>query len=298
MGTRGTSGYSVANTYRSARQLHGFDDIVENLSQPDKVLIPIMKKHGITEIIHSEGPTVWDHVDRSVQAVDELDVSEKDRNLLKLAMLYHDYGKTIVVHQEENLSRTDERAREGRFHTAMYGHQSEGLDFVESELRKKKLSQKDIEEVLFMVRNHMEFRLCKEPPKRVADVLGEEDPYRRLNLLYYTVWCDARATESIKLEDGKLVKEDMSDRVPEDFVEKAWNIYLPEQANRNEKKKQAEIQQRIKEAFGEEKPGHYFMALGMKGSEIGEAMKRVEKMAKKGLTPSQIKVKVDKEFRR
>ena len=56
-----------------------------------------MKEASIKKITHAEGGTVWDHVKKTIEVASAMDISEEEKRALKIALLFHDYGKNEVA---------------------------------------------------------------------------------------------------------------------------------------------------------------------------------------------------------
>lgn len=186
-----------------------FSEVIQNLS--DRTALKAnMIEFNIVSIIHSEGTTVWDHVKRSIQEVDSLAVDTSLALRLKILMLYHDFGKTIVADSPINTKATQKRLLNRRsLHAAMLGHERNGFDVMKAGLIANGLDEETVHDFLTIIRHHMNTGLATQNPLKTVeqiDSFAATDAKRQeiTQLLAWVLQVDGAATEHIDLEDGEL----------------------------------------------------------------------------------------------
>ena len=120
--------------------------------------------------------TVWDHT----MAV--LDGVKSDKLVVRMAALLHDVGKV----------RTREVTADGNVH--FLGHEEAGAEMVETILQRLGYGEDFIDEVQFLVRNHMVVKQTGEKAERLRD--------KKLRKLMYTCWTEERFRDLMTLADA------------------------------------------------------------------------------------------------
>jgi putative nucleotidyltransferase with HDIG domain len=109
--------------------------------------IPEFKEtYGMKQNIYHDYCTVWEHTMKVIQHASEIEIEDKKlREFLMLGAVFHDIGK-IRTYTE----------KEGKVH--FYNHEYESEKMTRDILKRLKFPNDTIDEVCFMVRNHMRFK--------------------------------------------------------------------------------------------------------------------------------------------
>ena len=165
-----------------------------------------MKEASIKKITHAEGGTVWDHVKKTIEVASAMDISEEEKRALKIALLFHDYGKNEAANTDVNKKATDKALGKGELKISMIGHAGLGLEKVREGLEANNISEKDLEEWRQVIENHM-LPFAESPDEvkiaRFVNSLGADADsiLRKITLL---IEADQRGTlKAILSPDGK-----------------------------------------------------------------------------------------------
>ena len=261
----------------------GCNDILNSLDNPQD-LKEIMKKRGISAIVHAEGKSVWDHVRRSIELVNDSDIPDREKRIRALVMLYHDLGKTEVWDNEKNSERTKKNLEKGELHQAMIGHAEAGLNKIQERLSANGISQDDLEIITTVIKNHMQTSIADQDPKKtkvLIESFGKDDEERKktVELLAFVLRTDGNATEHIQLSDGELYYSKNEKKLELDFgviwekYEQGKTIIAQEEAEKQSKQAEADRQT---EVLGM-KLSDYIKQRGVKsGPDMGKAMIRIK----------------------
>lgn len=273
----------------------GYDDVVKNLHSPDE-LKKAMEAKGVKSIVHSEGPTVWDHVKLAISLV------EADSDI-KLLMLYHDLGKSAVWNNDTNIAATRKKSAKGELQQSMIGHAEANSQKIEAGLKANGATDSQLKAFMMVVRNHMQTSILEQDVKKTAvlvDSFGENEEERRtvVELLARVLECDGNASEHVALEKGEL-KYSKNEKKLSISADAIWAKYKEGQAAvaaaaAVEAKKRAENEQEAA-IFGG-KLSDYLAARGVKpGPAMGNVMKLVKTMIQQnaGKSPEEIRAMVD-----
>jgi hypothetical protein len=290
----------IARLKRTSQHPAGYESIVSHMGSAN--LPEIMAKENVSKIIHLEGPTVWEHTLKTIDVVDEIGLSPEKADELRIIMLYHDVGKPSVIDRPENIKLTEKRKAEGKLLQACIGHADENLDLAREGFRENGIPEEKIEPYVNIIKNHMLIhRLDKIKDKDITLAvmsLGRTDEERRKNLelLEIVSLCDGRGTLKVEIDNGNVKYGNSV--LPFD-KERMWETYREGKKKIEDQREKERLRVKVKEVFGKEKPGHYFMSLGFEGPEIGKVMKKVERMVedKHSLPPEEIKKQIDEEFK-
>lgn len=271
----------------------GYQEIANSLKKldfdnPDPELKDHLKNQmdaaGIKSIMHAEGLTVWDHVSEIMRGIDQnQDLTQQEKQSLKLIILYHDLGKVEVPENETNQKRNQEQRQKGIMVRSMIGHADP--DKIPNSWEKiNKAMENQVEDVklrnqyLKIIEYHMkalEFaKMSDSAIYSTVQKLGETDEERRatLDLLLKTSKTDGYGTVEILNKDGNLEIHRKELPVTTDDL---WNKYLSEDGKAKEKERQAERDKKITIALGKSL-GSYLGEKGLKGKIIGQVTKSLD----------------------
>lgn len=229
-----TNGENIAalQAMRRAPQLpQEFPDIIQNLHNPSE-LAGAMQRSNISYILHSEGPTVWNHVELAVRNVNGMGgLDEKTRADLRLLTFYHDLGKTVVYNSPFNRTRTDEKRKIGKLVQSMAGHERELEPVIRRGLAANGIRGEELEMFVRVIQAHMltivgEGALGPSKLTALIDSFGtsEEAQKRAVNLLTLLMKIDVLSTIQTTLTDGQ-VKIDNPAKKTEPTPELIWARY-------------------------------------------------------------------------
>jgi len=291
---------------KSTRQIpEEFADILGDLSDPEK-LKSAMIEYDINVIIHSEGSTVWDHVRAAFHQVEILDIPDDQKKRLKLLMLFHDWGKTVVVAEPINIDQTRKRAAQGELAQAMIGHEKEKLSEIKAGFLANGVSEKELPSLTKIVENHMQNKVSfleQNPEKTVKffESFGETDEERKtmIELFVLVLQIDGLAAEHVSLsEDGELVYS-KNEKKSELSFEKVWNKYEQSKnilAAAVEKRRADEVKKAFEISIFGGKLADYLLSRGIvKGLGMSEVMEKVRKIIAENQNkkPEEIKAIID-----
>lgn len=109
--------------------------------------IPEFKEtYGMKQNIYHDYCTVWEHTMKVIQHASEIEIEDKKvREFLMLAAVFHDIGKVRTYTEKE-----------GKVH--FYNHEYESEKMTRDILKRLKFPNDTIDEICFMVKNHMRFK--------------------------------------------------------------------------------------------------------------------------------------------
>jgi hypothetical protein len=199
---------TVLELQRARQHPDGFEDVTAALGSPDE-LKRLMQEKGLTSIIHSEGPALWDHVRLALEDIEKQDLPPERKTELKLAMLYHDLGKTTAVHNETNVAQTKKKLAKGELHQSAIGHATERLPDIAAGLRANGADGEQLKTLMTVLENHMNTSLLEQDPKKTVKLLdgfgaNNGEIRRAVELLAAVLQADGNATEHVDLVDGEL----------------------------------------------------------------------------------------------
>lgn len=293
---------TVAELKNTPQFPEGYDDISGSLDSPQD-LKEAMKNRDIRAIVHAEGKTVWDHVRRSIELVNDSDISDREKRIRALVMLYHDLGKTEVWNNEKNSERTKKNLEKGELHRAMIGHAEGGLGKMRKRLSANGVSEGDLEIIIMVIKNHMQTSIMEQDPRKtkvLIESFGKDDEERKkaVELLAFILQTDGNATEHIELNDEELHYSKNEKKFELDF-DAIWSKYedgkmIIAKEEAEKQNKQAEAGRQI-EIFGMGL-SDYVKQRGVKsGPEMGKAMSRIKSIIadNENKSPSEIKEIID-----
>lgn len=294
---------SAAVEQKNTRQHpEGFEEIFASLDNPNE-LKRLMLEKGIKSIIHSEGTSVWDHARKAIEEAGS-ECSEEVKKDLKLIMLYHDLGKTVVYGSEQNVAQTQKKLAKGELGQSMIGHPKERLQDIEAGLRVNGVDSRRLKIFMTVIENHMNTSLLEQDVRKTVklfETFGTDDEEREqvVRLLTMVLQLDGNATESISLVDGELKYSKNEKKLKLDF-DSVWNKYKEgKQALRDEADKKAAQEAEAAfefSIFGKKLPDYVKQDRGVKpGPDMGKAIGKVKALiaARKGDSPEEIKKLID-----
>ncbi|MFC1615657.1 hypothetical protein ACFL21_00820 [Patescibacteria group bacterium] len=208
----------------------GYEDVIDALGNPDELKAK-MEERGINSIIHSEGPTVWEHTKLAIESVDKLaGLSDEEKKDFKLVMLFHDIGKAEVLDSEDNNKLTEKRLEKGQLGRAMKNHENVRNDQMKAGLEKNGVEGAKLDELMLLIDNHMKSSMRQQGDKVLIpniEALGPDDDERKrvLNLLVTVLKIDGDATEHLELKNGELVLS-KNEKKTEINADKIWKKYI------------------------------------------------------------------------
>jgi len=274
----------------AARQLpEGYDEIVDNLDNPGK-LKEAMEEKGIKTIIHSEGPTVWDHTRLAIEKVKEMDLSDEEEKDLKILMLYHDLGKPEVWQNEQNSKGTEKKLEKGVLQQMMIGHADAAHDKIRQGFEANGISGDKLDRFMTVVANHMKTSFLEQDPKKTIEQVNsfgssEEQRKEAAKMLAAVLKVDGDASEHVDLIDGEL-KFSKNEHKKEISFETVWKKYeegqeivKKEQEKQKAKEAEAEFEQSV---FGGKLSDYLIKERRIKpGPEMGKAMGKIKGLLKR-----------------
>lgn len=284
----------------------GYKEILDNLDNPEE-LKKAMQERGVTSIVHSEGGNVWEHSKAAIEEIESMDISEEEKQDLKLIMLYHDLGKTESINDEKNKKQTDKNLEKGRLFQTMIGHQKEKTQEIESGFKANGIEGEKLQRFMTVVENHMQTSLLEQDPKKTVKLFqefgdNEEDIKEVVKLLVNVMQADGNATQRIELEEGDLKYSQNEDKLRLSFDE-VWKKYEEGKKiieKEEEKKKQKEAEEELeKEVFGKKLSEYLMKDKGVEsGPNMGKYIGAVKKIMKdsEGMSPEEIRAAVDKKI--
>ncbi len=283
----------VVSQRKTSQHPDGYGEILEALRTPEE-LPARMAARGIKSIVHSEGPSLWDHA--------RLAISKAVGKDLALIFLYHDFGKTLVSGNEQNSAATAKKLVKGELHQSAIGHAEAGLDKIESGFRANGLEGGKLAMFMTVVKNHMKTSLLEQDPKKTFELFkgfgqSEQEIKETARLLVAALQIDGDATEHIDLVDGKLVMSRNEKKRAISFDE-VWAKYKEGKKKAGEqaaaRREQDAEKQLLAEIFSRwsGKLSTYLMeARGIEpGPDMGKASKKVQAIisANQGKDPAEI----------
>ncbi len=219
----------------------GYEEVTDNLHD-DERLRGAMQKHEIKEIIHSEGPTLWDHVKLSIKQINASDIADEPKQDLRIVMLYHDLGKVDADTRQINIDRTqDNLDRKRSLHKAMIGHERYMTEDIKAGLVANGIQGERLHTYMLLIANHMNTALLDQSPQKTAEQVngfGDTERERKevIRLLVQVFHADGKATEHVTLVDGILNRS---------INEKKANISYDQIANKYQVGKKKQMQDRV-----------------------------------------------------
>jgi putative nucleotidyltransferase with HDIG domain len=139
------------------------DELVKILLSPNPVMgLQFLKQTGLLvqfmpefsetfelkQNVFHDYCTVWEHTVKVIANASKIETADvESKRLLMVAALLHDIGKPATFSEED-----------GKVH--FYGHENKGAEIARATMKRLRFSNDDIDEVCFMVRNHMRFKWC------------------------------------------------------------------------------------------------------------------------------------------
>lgn len=300
--------HNVMAQKRTLQIPKGAVEIFEYLDNPKK-LEAVMKKSKIIKIVHSEGPTVWDHTRAALEDIEKnKNLSKEEKEDLKLIMFYHDLGKTTAADKKENLALSEKNLKKGAIQMNMKGHETEQLDEIkkglESNFKDVNQAKKKIDLFMTVIINHMNTSLMEMKEDKVIAAFeefgkNEEERKQVVKLLAEVLNIDGNATEHALLEDDKLVFGKNEKKVNISF-DNLWGRYEAAlKADKIAKEKAAAKNQQEefeKEVFGMKLSDYLIKERKIKpGPDFGKAMGKVKGLIakSKGKSAEEIKTIID-----
>lgn len=294
---------AVIEQRRTPQHPEGFEEILDSLNNPEE-LRRLMSEKGVKSIVHSEGPTVWDHTKLAISEIESMPILEETKKKLKIVMLYHDLGKTVSGRNEKNIEQTRKKLEKGELHQTMIGHHEERLADIEAGLRANGFNEQEIKIFMIVIKNHMNTSLLEQDPKKVAKLIegfGENDDERRdvVGLLTLVLEADGNATQHIDLVDGQLKYSKNEKKLSIDFgnvwkrYEEGRKLIQQEEEKRKKQEEEAALETSI---FGKKLSDYLVQDRGLKpGPEMGQAIKKIKNYINenKDKSPSEIKEYID-----
>ena len=206
----------VLEEQKTRQHPEGYDEVLDAVNDP-VALARVMKERKITHLVHGEGRTVWDHTKLSLQKVNESDYTDEEKQELRMILLYHDIGKTVVAERKINKDKTQENLEKGKLCQSMIGHQNQlKLDirngFKENGVRGERV----LDAYIRVITNHMNIHLTDMKDVKLAELIdgfGEDVETREevVRVLLRVIQFDSAASRSIKLE-GDEVREEVREQ--------------------------------------------------------------------------------------
>jgi hypothetical protein len=288
----------------ATRQLpEGYDEIVDNLDNPEK-LKEAMEEKEIKTIIHSEGPTVWDHTRLAIEKVKEMDLSDEEEKDLKILMLYHDLGKPEVWQNEQNSTGTKKKLEKGVLQQMMIFHDRAAHDKIRQGFEVNGITGDKLDKFMTVVENHMKTSFLDQDPKitvKQVDSFGASEEQRKevAKMLVAALGLDSEASERVDLVDGEL-KFSKNEHKKEISFDKIWKKYeegqkMMEKEQEKQKAKQVEAEFE-KSIFNGKLSDYLIKERGVKpGKEMGKIIGKVKGLLKKNRdkSPEEIRKIID-----
>lgn len=170
-----------------------------------------MAERGIKEIVHAEGPTVWDHVKLGLTQIESLPISDAKKKYYRAIFLYHDIGKTdkaiIAANAEKN--QTPLKAATGQYNIAFVGHADfekmspDAETVVRQGLGANGLSPAEVNNAILILKNHMAGGVIESGSRlansaKIYKQMDEETFKDLLNVLLI----DGTSTVSFNVDSG------------------------------------------------------------------------------------------------
>ncbi len=293
---------TVAEQMKTAQHPEGYEEILANLGDPEK-LKAAMEKQGISSVIHSEGPTVWDHAKLAIRQIEAADMPANLKQDCKLLMLYHDLGKTAVGTSEENQTATAKKLKKGELNRSMIGHAEAKHDEMTKGLKANGIEGDKLEKFMAVITHHMKKALLELKPQKLVEVcesFGKDKAAREagVKLLIEVLHLDGDATQNIVLADGRLAPEG-NEKKPASNFEVVWAKYeaikktqVAEQEKSTKKKAEDDFERTV---FGEDVSDYLPKRDITNGPDRGYAVGVIRKLIAehKGKTPEEIKKIID-----
>jgi hypothetical protein len=210
----------------------GYEKIVKNTTYSVREIATEMEERGLDQVIHIEGPSVWDHCKGSMKLVELLNLPEDKKTDLKLIMFFHDLGKTApgLKDKPENREILKREIKKGKLYQAMKGHAEERLQDVEAGFVANGITGRKLDSFMAIVKNHMR-KVAEISDAELVDLFesfGGNDEERKqvAELWAFVMQVDSNSTSSIgPTEDGELRTIKGENRTGLDF-DKFWQRYL------------------------------------------------------------------------
>ncbi len=294
---------AVVSQMKLVQHPAGFKEILNSLGD-EEALIKAMTERGINKIVHSEGANLWAHVKNALKEIEIMDLSAEEKMDLKLIMLYHDLGKTVVASNDKNIEQTKKKVAKGELHQAMIGHHLEKLEEIRSGFSANKIEGSKLEIFMRVVENHMNTAILEQDVRKTAKLFdsfaeGEDEIKRVVKLLVAVLQIDGNATEHINLVDSKLQYSRNEKKTAFTF-EMVWQRYLEgkkilkeEELNKKKQEEQGSMEVAV---FGKKITEYLINDRGVSpGPAMGRSMVKIKKIMQenKDLLPAEIKAKVD-----
>ena len=174
----------------------------------NETLRAVMVEYGIREIVHTEGPTVWDHTKLAIRYVDILEgLTSEEREDLRIIMLYHDRGKAAVCNEPHNTTQTIPRLREtGILLRPMKGHEKARLTEIRAGLQSNGITGDKLDMYMTIIENHThpDPLLGLHTYDRLPDFLRNLGK-PGIKMMTAVLNADGLATETKRLIDGRVL---------------------------------------------------------------------------------------------
>lgn len=192
-----------------------------------------MKEKGIKQVIHAEGPNLWNHVMLGIKLVDFVNIPEEKKTDVKLIMLYHDLGKTTSGMADRQINRQilSKELGKGKLYQPTAGHAAERSQDIENGFKANGISGRKLEVFMTVVKSHMETSLSEMSGPKLVKLFesfgGDDDERKKVaELLALVVQIDSNSGLRFELDannDAALFLKD--NRTSVDF-DKIWERYL------------------------------------------------------------------------
>jgi len=223
---------AVIDQQKTPQHPEGFEDIIDEKDSLEKIG-KAMKEKNIRQVIHAEGPNVWDHAKSAIKLVAFLDVSDEKKADLKLIMLYHDLGKTTpgMRERQQNKEILAKELKRGKLYQPVKGHANERIKDVENGFMANGISGHKLDVFMTVVKNHMESSLSEMIGKKLVELFdgfGKTDDERKeaAELLALAVQVDGNAGPRIDLDERGEAGVFLKDNKTGLEFENIWKRYL------------------------------------------------------------------------
>ncbi len=191
--------------YETAKQVIAGD------SGKEEELKKLMTEKGIKEVVHAEGPAIWDHVKFGLEKIEKLEADEKKKKFYQIVFLFHDIGKTDPAIIAANAPKNENplNAATGQYNIKFVGHatfekMSAGAeDTVRRAFEANGFSPEEIELGIWLVGKHMSAGII-EPDSKLANavkIYNETTPEGFIDFIE-VVKLDGEATVHYSAETG------------------------------------------------------------------------------------------------